>query len=172
MVINPDPIKILTDRHIGLLDDLYLLKATIDRLLKKISPHLVEGLKRESLSFLKTMEQHMRCEEGVLFPVLKSSLGSKGAPIISMSGDHANLKDEMDKLRTIITNLGTEDTEESRKTINLADEEIDSLIDLFSRHIDKEEKCLFKLARDLLVENELEEIEKKMKEIEKEVEGF
>jgi len=172
MVINPDPIKILTDRHIGLLDDLYLLKATIDRLLKKISPHLVEGLKRESLSFFKTMEQHMRCEEGVLFPVLKSSLGSKSAPIISMSGDHTNLKEEIDKLRTIITDMETEDTEECRKAINLADEEIDSLIDLFSRHIDKEEKCLFKLAREVLPEKELVEIEKKMKEIEKEGEGF
>ena len=92
MVINPDPIKILTDRHIGLLDDLYLLKATIDRLLKKISPHLVEGLKRESMSFLKSMDQHIRCEEEALFPVLRSSLGSKSAPIISMSGEHANLK--------------------------------------------------------------------------------
>ena len=166
MVINPDPIKILTDRHIGLLDDLYLLKATIDRLLKKISPHLVEGLKRESLSFLKTMEQHMRCEEEALFPVLRSALGSKGAPIISMLGDHANLKEGMERLRTIITNLETENIEECRKMTNFADEEIDSLIDLFSRHIDKEEKCLFKLAREVLAEKELVEIEKKMKEIE------
>jgi len=166
MVINPDPIKILTDRHIGLLDDLYLLKATIDRLLKKISPHLVEGLKRESLSFLKTMEQHMRCEEEALFPVLKSSLGSKSAPIISMLGDHANLKEGMERLRTIITNLETENIEECRKMTNFAGEEIDSLIDLFSRHIDKEEKCLFKLAREVLAEKELVEIEKKMKEIE------
>ena len=166
MVINPDPIKILTDRHIGLLDDLYLLKATIDRLLKKISPHLVEGLKRESLSFLKTMEQHMRCEEEALFPVLKSSLGSKSAPIISMLGDHANLKEGMERLRTIITNLETENIEECRKMTNFAGEGIDSLIDLFSRHIDKEEKCLFKLAREVLAEKELVEIEKKMKEIE------
>ena len=168
MVINPDPIQILIEGHIGLLDDLYLLKATMDRLLKKISPHLVEGLKRESLSFLKTMEQHMRCEEGVLFPVLKSSLGSKSAPIISMSGDHANLKDEMEKLRSIITNLETEDTEKSIEAIKSADEEINSLIDLFSRHIDKEEKCLFKLAREVLEEKELAEIEEKMKKIEME----
>ena len=171
MVANSDPIEILINRHVGLLDDLYLLRTTIDRLMKKISPHLVEGLKREYLSFFKTMEQHMRCEEEVLFPVLKSSLGSKGAPIISMSGDHANLKEEMEKLRTIITDLETEDTEECRKAINLANEEIDSLIDLFSRHIDKEEKCLFKLAREVLQENELGEIEKKMKEIGKEGEG-
>src|SRR3972149_9164618 len=172
MAVNPDPIEILINRHVGLLDDLYLLRTTIDRLMKKISPHLVEGLKRESLSFFKTMGQHMRCEEGVLFPLLKSSLGSKSAPIISMSGDHANLKEEMEKLRSIITNLETEDTEEFRKAIHSADEEIDSLIDLFSRHIDKEEKCLFKLAREVLQENELGEIEKKMKEIEKEGEGF
>jgi len=68
--------------------------------------------------------------------------------------------------------METEDTEECRKAINLANEEIDSLIDLFSRHIDKEEKCLFKLAREVLPEKELVEIEKKMKEIEKEGEGF
>ena len=172
MAVNPDPIEILINRHLGLLDDLYLLRTTIDRLMKKISPHLVEGLKREYLSFLKIMEQHMRCEEEVLFPVLKSSLGSKGAPIISMSGDHTNLKEEIDKLRTIITDMETKDTEECRKAINLANEEIDSLIDLFSRHIDKEEKCLFKLAREVLPEKELVEIEKKMKEIEKEGEGF
>ncbi len=168
MVINPDPIQILIEGHIGLLDDLYLLKATMDRLLKKISPHLVEGLKRESLSFLKTMEQHMRCEEGVLFPVLKSSLGSKSAPIISMSGEHTDLKEGMNRLRTIITNLETEDTEKSIEAIKSADEEIDSLIDLFSRHIDKEEKCLFKLAREVLEEKELAEIEEKMKKIEME----
>jgi hemerythrin-like domain-containing protein len=172
MVTNPDPIKILTDRHIGLLDDLYLIRMTIDRVMKKFSPHLVEGLKRESLSFLKTMEQHIRCEEEVLFPVLKSSLGSKNAPIISMSGDHSNLKEEMDKLRTIITKLKSEKAEECKRAINLADEEIYSLIDLFSRHIDKEEKCLFKLAREILQENELVEIEERMKEIEMEEEGF
>src|SRR3989337_2029211 len=102
MVINPDPIKILTDRHIGLLDDLYLLKATIDRLLKKISPHLVEGLKRESLSFLKTMEQHMRCEEEALFPVLRSALGSKSAPIISQLGDHPDLNEGRQSFRLTI----------------------------------------------------------------------
>ncbi|MGH7800019.1 MAG: hemerythrin domain-containing protein [Thermodesulfobacteriota bacterium] len=168
MVINPDPIKILIERHIGLLDDLYLLRTTIDRLLKQSSPHLVEGLKREFLSFLKTMEQHMRCEEGVLFPVLKSSLGSKSAPIISMSGEHTDLKEGMNRLRTIITNLETEDKEKSIEAIKSADEEIDSLIDLFSRHIDKEEKCLFKLAREVLEEKELAEIEEKMKKIEME----
>ena len=92
MVINPDPIKSLIDSHIGLLDNMYLLRKTIDRLINNVSLHLVENLKRESLSFLKSMEQHIRCEEEVLFPVLKSSLGSKSAPIISMSGEHANLK--------------------------------------------------------------------------------
>ena len=46
MVVNPDPIKSLIDSHIGLLDDLYLLRTRIDRLLKKISPNLVEGLNR------------------------------------------------------------------------------------------------------------------------------
>src|SRR5574341_455609 len=168
MVINPDPITTLVDNHIGLLDDLYLLKATMDRLLKKTSPHLVEGLKREALSCLKTMEQHMRCEEEMLFPVLKSSLGSKSAPIISMLGEHTDLKEGMKRLRTIITNLETEDTEKSIEAIKSADEEIDALIDLFSRHIDKEEKCLFKLAREVLVEKELAEIEEKMKKIEME----
>ena len=74
----------------------------------------------------------------------------------------------MERLGTIITNLETENTEEYRKAIHLADEELDSLIDIFSRHIDKEEKCLFKLAREVLVEKELAEIEEKMKEIEME----
>src|SRR3970040_3146604 len=111
--------------------------------MKKIYPHLVEGLKREYLSFFKTMEQNMRCEEEVLFPVLKSSLGSNGAPIISMSGDHTNLKEGIEKLHTIITDMETEDTEECRKTINLADEEIESLIDFFSRPMAKKRtRCL------------------------------
>jgi len=92
MVINPDPIKTLVDNHIGLIDNMYLLRTTIDHLLETFSPHLVEGLKRESMSFLKSMDQHIRCEEEALFPVLRSSLGSKSAPIISMSGEHANLK--------------------------------------------------------------------------------
>ena len=166
MVINPDSIKSLIDSHIGLLDNMYLLRRTIDRLINNVSPHLVEGLKRESMSFLKSMEQNIRCEEEALFPVLRSALGSKSAPIISMLGDHANLKEGMERLRTIITNLETENIEECRKMTNFAGEEIDSLIDLFSRHIDKEEKCLFKLAREVLAEKELVEIEKKMKEIE------
>ena len=102
------------------------------------------------------------------FPVPRSSLGNQSAPIISMSGEHANLKEGMERLRTIITNLETENTEECRKAIHLADEELDSLIDIFSRHIDKEEKCLFKLAREVLEEKELAEIEEKMRKIEME----
>ena len=168
MAINPDPIKTLVDNHIGLIDNMYLLRTTIDHLLETFSPHLLEGLKRESLSFLKTMKQHMRCEEEVLFPILKSGLGSKSVPIISMLGEHTDLKEGMKRLRTIITNLETEDTEKSIEAIKSADEEIDSLIDLFSRHIDKEEKCLFKLAREVLVEKELAEVEEKMKKIEME----
>src|SRR3989304_4061834 len=128
MAINPDPIKTLVDNHIGLIDNMYLLRTTIDHLLETFSPHLVEGLKRESMSFLKSMDQHIRCEEEALFPVLRSSLGSKSAPIISMSGEHANLKEGMERLRTIITNLETENIEECRKMPNFAGEEIDSLI--------------------------------------------
>jgi hemerythrin-like domain-containing protein len=172
MMINPDPIKILTERHIELLDDLYLLRSTIDQVMKQNSPHLFEDLKRESLSFLKNMGQHMRCEEEVLFPVLGSALGSKGGPIISMLGDHANLKEEMERFQAIITNLEIENTEECKKAINLADSEIDSLIDLFSRHTDKEETCLFKLAREVLLQKELVEIEKRLEKIEMKGEGF
>ncbi len=172
MIINPDPMKTLVDRHIRLIDELDLLRTTLDNLMKEISPHLVEGLKRESLSFLRNIEENMKCEEEVLFPVLRSALGSKSGPIISMTGDHANLKEEMEKLRTIITNLEIEDAEECKKAIDLADAEIDSLIDLLSRHIDKEETCLFKLAREFLLQKELVEIEKKMKEMEIEREVF
>jgi hemerythrin-like domain-containing protein len=172
MIVNPDPIETLIDRHIRLLDKLDLLRTAIDRLMKETSPQLPEGLKRESLSVLRDMEQNIRCEEEVLFPVLRSALGSKSGPIISMLGDHSNLKEEMERFQTTITNLEIENPEECKRAINLAGAEIDSLIDLFSRHTDKEETCLFKLAREVLLQKELAEIEKELKKIETEGAGF
>jgi hemerythrin-like domain-containing protein len=164
MAPNPDPIKTLVDGHIGLLDNMYLLRTITDHLLKTFSPHLVEGLKRESMTFLKTMELHMRCEEEFFFPILKRALGGRSAPIISMLGEHSDMRENIERLRKIMSNVESADADKCIKTIKLADEEIDSLIDLFSRHIDKEEKCLFKLAREVLQEKELEEIEEKIKE--------
>jgi hemerythrin-like domain-containing protein len=166
MMENPDPIKTLMERHIGLVDELDLLKITIDRLKKRFSPHLIEALKRETLSFLKSMEHHIRCEEEALFPVLEVALGSKREQIISMVRDHSNLKEEIERLRTLITNLEIENLEECKKIINLVDTIIASLTDLFSRHINNEENHLFKLAKEVLPEKELIEIEKRMQGIE------
>ncbi|HWP91006.1 MAG TPA: hemerythrin domain-containing protein [Thermodesulfobacteriota bacterium] len=95
MMKNPDPIKTLMERHVGLVDELDLLKITIHRLKKRFSPHLLEALKREILSFLKSMEQHIRCEEEALFPVLEVVLGNKREQIISTARDHSNLKKEI-----------------------------------------------------------------------------
>src|SRR5919109_4770967 len=102
MSINPNPIKTLTDKHAGLIEDLYTLQEAIDQLKKKMSPHLIKGFTRKSVSSLKNLERCMRCEEEALFPILKLALGNEREPIISMLGDHENLKEEMERLRTVI----------------------------------------------------------------------
>jgi hemerythrin-like domain-containing protein len=167
MIENPDPIKALMGIHIGLVDELGLLKITIDRLKKRFSPHLLEALKREILSFLKSMEQHIRFEEESLFPVLEVALGNKREQIISMARDHSNLKEEIERLRTLITNLQIENLEECRKIINLAETIIASLTDLFTKHVNNEENHLYRLAKEALLEKELVEIERRMQSIEK-----
>jgi len=63
MTGNPDSKKILTDRHTELLDELKLTRKTIDQLMKKTSPQLLEVLKSESLFVLRDMEEHISCEK-------------------------------------------------------------------------------------------------------------
>jgi hemerythrin-like domain-containing protein len=166
MIENPDPIKTLMERHIGLVDELGLLKITIDRLKKRFSPNLLEALKREIFSFLKSMEQHIRFEEESLFPVLEVALGNKREQIISMARDHSNLKEEIEKLKTLITNLDIETLEEYRKIINLVETIIASLTDFFTKHINDEENNLYKPAKEALLKKELVEIERRMQSIE------
>ncbi len=173
MTVNPDPTKTLTDRHTELLDELNLMRKTIGQLMKKTSPQLLEVFKSESLFVLRDMEEHISCEEEeALFPVLRSALKNRSGTIISMSGDHANLKEEIEKLRIIITNLEVENIEECRRAIDLADTEIDFLIDLFSRHIHKQETFLFQLAREILLQNKLAEIQERLNELETKGESF
>jgi iron-sulfur cluster repair protein YtfE (RIC family) len=111
-------------------------------------PSTIEGKKEYAVLFYKSdLAKHFKDEEEILFPFVKNKNEDVDKLIVEIISEHR-------KIETLIKDL-----EKTDQLENLLDE----LGWLFEKHIRKEERELFTEIEKLMSENELSELETKLK---------
>ncbi len=160
MDANMDPLVLLRNEH----EEIRTFLNKFEEYLKKISSNipdeeknnLISGLKELALYFDKDLEQHLKREEGALFPVLGNYIGIETGPINVMIIEHNHCRDLSGGFKTKINNFYADNDYKGLANAGI------SLSRLLSEHEDKEDHILFNMAEMHLSKNEKKDIAEKI----------
>ena len=143
-----DPINQLYGEHDHALEQLQILGGTGHAMAKDgVSPDLLRGFK-SAVAFLDhEVREHNEWEENHLFPLLELYTGP-GGPCAVMRAEHRTLWDTYGAMGPVLLKVesGTRDPATLDHLAFLAD----SIVELLSSHIGKENEILFPMARRML----------------------
>lgn len=158
-----DPIDALKSDH----EAVRVVLGNLDGYLKKIGGQTSDSLRKnlinqlhEITSFIdKDLEIHFKKEENALFPVLGNYIGTETGPIHVMLLEHEQSRQLSKEFKDAIAEYSTDG-----KYGNIVSEG-NSLIQLLSEHIEKEDNILFNMAEMQLSNEEKNEIMNKMRTV-------
>ncbi len=99
------------------------------------------------------LAQHARKEDAVLFPAVEAVLGADGSSTTVMRVEHTDIHTQTAQLRSLLAKDG------NAAQLRATAEELIALLDM---HFDKEEQILFPMVAQLLDDETLAEIGRKM----------
>lgn len=162
-----DPIAVLMEEHQAFLRRIQLFRVESRRVAGAVSVGPRDHqLVRDFAEFLlrDVDELHGRKEERALFPALAGHIGSEGGPIGVMLEEHDLLRGMHSSLVREAGRLeGDREHHEAARQVAATAGEVDGLL---SGHIDKEDRILFPMARELLSPQEMLEVARQCQEIE------
>ena len=162
-----DPIAVLMEEHQAFLRRLQLFRIESRRLADapSIGPRDPELVRAFAEFLLRDVDElHGRKEERALFPALAGHLGGEGGPIGVMLEEHDLLRGMHSSLvREAVRLEGDREHREAARSVAATAGEVDGLL---SGHIDKEDRILFPMARELLSRPEMLEVARRCQEIE------
>ena len=158
-----DPIDALKSDH----EAVRVVLGNLDGYLRKIGGQVSDSLRKnlinqlnEITSFIdKDLEIHFKKEENALFPVLGNYIGIETGPIHVMLIEHEQSRQLSKEFKNAISEYSLNNKYENILSAG------DSLIQLLSEHIDKENNILFNMAAMQLSNEEKNEIMGKMRNI-------
>lgn len=155
-----DPFERLMNEHQHGLRELDKMLAS-SRELKSggFSVETYEKLRAATRFINEDIRAHNQNEEDALFPAMEAKTGS-GGPVAVMKSEHLQLWSALDKLETELTDL-LNDTASQQRIARVA--ELSAFIhDLLRNHIFKEDNILYPMAREILTQEEIAEVSRKM----------
>ena len=142
--------------------------ATLRRLVPHVAQHGADDAARSAASavlryFDTAAKDHHADEETDLFPALIESMAGSDAVCLhqlvdSLSADHRQLEAHWRQLRVKLQVIAAGDA------ASLASDDIEPLITLYERHIEREEKELLPMAARLLSDDALDAVGRAMRE--------
>jgi regulator of cell morphogenesis and NO signaling len=167
MALGYDPIAVLMEEHQVFLRRLQDIRAE----LRRLSPRgdLRADTQASVAGFARFLAQdvdgfHGRKEEEGLFPALARHLGPEGGPVEVMLQDHEVLRQHQSTIAGDATKLESDrEATEAWSRVSAATAAVDELLTF---HIDKEDRILFPMARELLSPAEMSEVALICREIE------
>lgn len=126
----------------------------LDQLLREFERAATEDLElaaRIFAEFRENLEQHIRCEEEILYPVFQRVAGARECGMESMRGEHAAIRAQVELVERLL----------DRADGRLVVEQI-TLRDLLNPHCAKEELVFYPLLDEMLTRSEREEILEQM----------
>lgn len=144
-------LDVLGEEHVQVREALSDLKDALQRI--ESNPPYALAIIRKVTAFLKKDAlTHFRVEEEALFPVLGRVIGFDG-PIAVMQAEHKYLLDRFSSLEDMVAKQPTE----SKKLAAICQDIVENL----TAHSTKEDDILFPMARRVLDEKQLSEIDEK-----------
>ncbi len=176
-----NPIDHLLEEHrliMAQVADLRQAVADLTRRGEAAVPEALPVLRRVGQMMETQLALHAKKEDDLLFPAVEAVIGAEGGPTAVMRAEHKDIHAQGELLRQTIHELadvehpeieaGRERLKElaatggSAESLRASAEEIVRLLDL---HFAKEEQILFPMALDLLDDQTLSEVGKKMETI-------
>lgn len=131
---------LITDALFGEHGVFYLLLQHIEQSLP--ASDSAAAMQNRMAAFFFALEAHSQLEDELLFTALEPRLGLQGGPLVVMRMEH-------DQITALIENLGSAASAEEGRALAA------QLIRVVRGHFQKEEQVLFRMARQLLSEEEL-----------------
>jgi regulator of cell morphogenesis and NO signaling len=154
-------LKQLKSEHPPLLEQLeklYTLTQNIDQELN-VEEDFIELIEQVK-AFKAALDSHSEREEGVLFPMMGTYIGTTSGPIAVMEYEHDQAKTN---IGSFLTNAEVTETSTEEKK-GLA-ELIQNAYFILTEHFSKEENVLFPMAERMLTDEEKDELYKRIQEI-------
>ncbi|MEH7436558.1 hemerythrin domain-containing protein [Neobacillus drentensis] len=154
-------LKQLKSEHPPLLEQLeklYTLTQNIDQELN-VEEDFIELIEQVK-AFKAALDPHSEREEGVLFQMIGTYIGTTSGPIAVMEYEHDQAKTN---IGSFLTNAEVTEasTEEKKRLAEL----IQNAYFILTEHFSKEENVLFPMAERMLTDEEKAELYKKIQEI-------
>ena len=154
-------LKQLKSEHPPLLEQLeklYTLTQNIDQELN-VEEDFIELIEQVK-AFKAALDSHSEREEGVLFPMMGTYIGTTSGPIAVMEYEHDQAKAN---IGSFLTNAEVTEasTEEKKRLAEL----IQNAYFILTEHFSKEENVLFPMAERMLTDEEKAELYKRIQEI-------
>ena len=154
-------LKQLKSEHPPLLEQLeklYTLTQNIDQELN-VEEDFIELIEQVK-AFKAALDSHSEREEGVLFPMMATYIGTTSGPIAVMEYEHDQAKTN---IGSFLTNAEVTEasTEEKKRLAEL----IQNAYFILTEHFSKEENVLFPMAERMLTDEEKAELYKRIQEI-------
>ncbi len=150
------PLEQLRREHRDILAQIADLRAVVRDLTLRGAAALPEAqpvLRRIALLTETQLMRHAQQEDEALFPALEALLGADGSPTTVMRAEHADIHAQAAVLRSLLANGGQADA------LRASAEELIALLD---SHFAKEEQMLFPMIEQLLDDEALAEVGRKM----------
>ncbi len=167
MSIGHDPIAVLMEEHRIFLRRLQEFRRVLGPFPEKDPPPSTARASAAGFARFLAREVdglHGRKEEEGLFPAIARHVGSEGGPVGVMLQDHVALREHQSTLSRDTDRIESDPgATEAWSRILAATEAVD---DLLRFHIDKEDRVLFPMARELLSPAEMAEVAQICREIE------
>jgi hemerythrin-like domain-containing protein len=139
--------------------------ATLRRLVAHLVRHGSDGEAREAAAnvmryFDTSARHHHADEEKDLFPALIESVAGSDAVCVTegLSSDHRELEARWQRVRAVLERVV------AGERVSLKSEDVEALVTLFERHIQREEGELLPMAARLLSDDELDRVGRAMRE--------
>jgi iron-sulfur cluster repair protein YtfE (RIC family) len=182
--MNHDPIDRLLQEHEAIIREVAKLRVALATLGSEGAaalPRVLPAL-RAAVGWLDhELPAHARREDEALFPVLERELGESGGPTEVMRAEHRAIHAQAERMRATLRELNEVQhpalvrAGEAIKQLAAAGDDAAALrastsgiIALLDEHFAKEEDILFPMAREFLTPQALEEIARRIDELDRE----
>ncbi|MBG9773064.1 hemerythrin domain-containing protein [Brevibacillus laterosporus] len=121
----------------------------------------LRSLEEKVDSFLLMLEKHANREEALLFPMMYTLTGGENGPIAVMEEEHKEAKQHLARFKEKMSTVGL--SIDKNTAIITADPVAKAYV-VLSDHFMKEEMVLFPMANQLLLEEQKDELERRLTE--------
>jgi hemerythrin-like domain-containing protein len=163
--MSADPLQVFHREHVAIRPRLRSLEASLDAAMNRDRADASDvAAFREALAFLReTVLDHMRREEESLLPALEARVGRRGTLVDVILWDHDEVRREVGKLAEALAALEAKAGPHAAELREVNRHGV-FLVQYLGLHMAKEDASLAEMAREVLGEEGLREVSRRLED--------